>query len=82
MDLVFAKKNAFFVLAKQLNSKELKIIKPFVDEIYNKIHLYCVTRDQQILRLLYYFLCKCNILITTILLNKTVNSYKLYSINE
>ncbi|ABC61164.1 unknown [Choristoneura occidentalis granulovirus] len=81
MDSVFEKKKIFIKLAKQLNPEKTKLFTSLVQEMYSLINMYCVTEDEQFLRLLFQLLCNCNTAITNMLI-KEKNHYKLYCIKE
>ncbi|QOD39998.1 Maph35 [Matsumuraeses phaseoli granulovirus] len=69
---VFIKKNIFIKLAAQLDRNDVRVIKPYVDDMYRKIQLFCVTKDDKILMSLYCVLCVCNSVITNMLLKSCV----------
>ncbi|AKN80717.1 hypothetical protein [Diatraea saccharalis granulovirus] len=80
MDLI-NKKNKFLIMARQLNDKQLKIIKPYVDRMYKNFHLYDVTSDEKFLRAISILLCECNAIMIKMLISKKKH-IPMYFINE
>ncbi|AAM70236.1 hypothetical protein [Phthorimaea operculella granulovirus] len=83
MNTVFAQKDLFMILAKQLNKKDTATMKPYLDQVYFKIQIYCVTGQDRDLRSLLQLLRDCNRLMKNMLIKSGINNNNnLWSIFE
>ncbi|AEB00316.1 hypothetical protein [Clostera anachoreta granulovirus] len=81
MDVVLAKKNRFITIAKQLEIRDHDKIRPYVNQMYKLIHMYCSSSREVVLRSLYATLCECLNVVTDTLLLKHQN-HRLICVSE